>query len=166
MTMVINVFNKALPLMIFFTELYISVKSIYIIKNKLKIDIFKEITDFFFIIYIIYLFYIVTIPKFNYQISNFKLFNEILRYPIGSKLFIKNVLGNLFLFIPYSIYLSYRFKINKLYIIFILALLFSLTIELIQTKIGRVFDIDDIILNTGSGIIGYYIFKICNNKFK
>ena len=39
-------------------------------------------------------------------------------------------------------------------ITFILSLIVSLTIELVQYKIGRVFDIDDIILNVLGSFIG------------
>lgn len=167
MKILTEIFNDAWPLIAFLSEILIIFKLISLIKNKIKIDIFKEIMDFFFLCYIIILFYIVTYPDvYNYQISNLKPFREILRYPIDSKLFIQNVLGNLLLFIPYSFYMSFSLKINKLYLIIIFTFLLSLTIELIQIKIGRVFDVDDILLNTISGIIGYCIYKICNIKLK
>lgn len=163
MKMLMEIFNEAWPFIVFFAELLITFKLMYFKNSGIKIDIFKEIMNFLFICYIIILFYIVTYPDvYNYQIFNLKLFQEILRYPIDSKLFIQNVIGNLLLFIPYSFYMSFYLKINKLYLIIILTFLFSLTIELIQIKIGRVFDIDDILLNVISGIIGYFIFKICN----
>ena len=40
----------------------------------------------------------------------------------------------------------------------LMALLVSISIEIIQLVIGRVFDIDDIILNTIGGIIGFYLY--------
>ena len=161
MNLLISVINDSYPSIIYFLEIFISIRIIYIIINKVKIDIFKEIMIILFIIYIIVLFYIISRHEFSYQIINIKPFKEILRYSITSKLFIKNVVGNILLFIPYSFFLSFYFKINKLFIILILCFTLSLTIELIQINIGRVFDIDDIILNIISGIIGYFMYKTC-----
>ena len=161
MNLLISVINDSYPSIIYFLEIFISIRIIYIIINKVKIDIFKEIMIILFIIYIIVLFYIISRHEFSYQIINIKPFKEILRYSITSKLFIKNVVGNILLFIPYSFFLSFYFKINKLFIILILCFTLSLTIELIQINIGRVFDIDDIILNLISGIIGYFMYREC-----
>ena len=160
MNQLIKLINNIYPFTIYILEIYISIRSIYIIKNKIKIDIFKEIIIILFIIYIIILFYIISMPIYTYNIINLKPFKEILRYNINSKFFIKNIVGNILLLIPYSLFISYYLKINKLYLIIIISFILSLTIELIQIKIGRVFDIDDIILNIISSIIGYYIYKI------
>jgi len=149
------------PLLVFLSEIYFSIRVIYLIKNKIKIDIFTEIIDFLFIVYVIFLFYIVTISKYNYKVVNLNLFSEIFRYEVGSKLFIKNILGNLLLLIPYIFYILYRFKVNRLYLIILLTFSFSVTIEFIQLKVGRVFDVDDIMLNTVSSIIGYYLYRLC-----
>ena len=51
-------------------------------------------------------------------------------------------------------------KTRKFYPIFIITLITSSVIEYSQLKIGRTFDIDDIILNLVGGIIGYFIFLI------
>lgn len=161
MKILIKIYNYTQPMLVFVLELFLSFKLMYCVNTKLKLDIFKEIMDIIFIIYIVFLFNIVTIPEYNYQIINLKPFKEIFRYEIGSKLFIQNVIGNIMLFIPYSFYISYCFKIDKLYLILLFTFLLSLTIELIQTKIGRVFDIDDIILNIVSGIIGYFMYRVC-----
>ena len=148
------------PLIIYILEIFTTIRITYIIKNRIKPDIFKEIMTLLFIIYIVILFYVVSIPIINYQTINLKPFKEILRYPINSLLFIKNVIGNILLFIPYSFFLSFYFKINRLYKILIICLSLTLTIELIQINIKRVFDIDDIILNLISSILGYLIYKI------
>ncbi|MBD9098286.1 VanZ family protein, partial [bacterium] len=74
------------------------------------------------------------------------------------ELFIKNVLGNVFMFIPYGFFCSYILKENKYQPILILTLIASISIETTQLMIGRVFDIDDIMLNTVGGMIGYYIY--------
>ena len=161
MNQLINIIKLSYPLIIYILEIFITIRIIYIIKNKIDIDIFKEIIFILFIVYIIILFYIVSKPEYNYNIINIIPFKEILRYNIHSKLFIKNTIGNILLFIPYSFFISFYFKLNKLYVILIICFLLSLTIELIQINIGRVFDIDDIILNIISGIIGYFMYKMC-----
>ena len=39
-------------------------------------------------------------------------------------------------------------------------MLVSLTIEIVQLKIGRTFDIDDVILNTCGGMLGYSLHRL------
>ena len=46
---------------------------------------------------------------------------------------------------------------------FLLTLLTSLSIETTQSMIGRVFDIDDIILNLLGGIMGHYLYRFLDN---
>lgn len=159
-SLTIKVLKISYPLIIFSGFLYIEIRILYIIKNKIKIDIINEIGIILFIIYNIFLFYIVTIPDCNYNIINIILFKEIKRYPVGSKLFIKNTIGNILLFIPYGLYISYHLKISKLFIILLLGVCYSLLIEIIQLKMGRVFDIDDILLNTVGCIVGYYFYQL------
>lgn len=120
----------------------------------------KDMYYLSYIIYFIILFYIVTcdgLLSFKPE-NNFILFKEIFRYRIGSHLFFKNIFGNIMIFIPYGILIKYQFKtsIKKLIIV---TLIFSLSIEFIQLLIGRVFDIDDILLNIIGSIIGYKIIK-------
>ena len=160
MNQLIKLINNIYPFTIYILEIYISVRIIYIIKKKIEIDIFREISIILFIIYIIILFYIISMPIYTYNIINLKPFREILRYNINSKFFIKNIVGNILLFIPYSLFITYYLKINKLYINLILSFILTLTIELIQINIGRVFDIDDIILNIFSSIIGYFMYRV------
>ena len=118
----------------------------------------KNFISLIFIIYFFFLFYIVTSPTIIYYDSNFIPFKEIFRYHFLSNLFIKNILGNIILFIPIGIYLPYKLKIKLFYII-LLSLYFSLVIEITQLLIDRVFDIDDIILNVIGSLFGYLIFK-------
>ena len=73
---------------------------------------------------------------------------------------------NIFLTIPFGIYLRYYFKCNLKKIIistFILSLFFELTqlsgLYFIYPRGYRLFDIDDLILNTLGGVLGYFVFK-------
>ena len=129
----------------------------------------KEIIRLLFASYFVILFYIVTFRDKNYGTNNFILFKEIFRYKITSKLFIRNVIGNILLFVPFGMFISYYVKKTKLYIIILSSILLSLLIETTQSTIGRTFDVDDILLNLIGGIIGFIIYKLqskYNNIFQ
>ena len=78
-------------------------------------------------------------------------------------MFFKNVVGNMIMFLPYGFFVSYFLKINKARIVLILSLIASLTIETTQLIIGRVFDVDDIMLNVVGALAGYFIYRIFHN---
>ena len=54
-------------------------------------------------------------------------------------------------------------KTRGFFRIFFLTFGFSLAVETIQliSKVG-IFDVDDLVLNTLGGIIGYFVFAVCN----
>ena len=137
-----------------------SLRITYLIKYKVKFIFYKEILMLGFIMYVIALFEVVTFQDVSWSSSNFIPFKEMLRYEFGTKLFFKNVVGNMIMFIPFGFFTSYFLKLKKIYSVFILTLLTSITIETTQLLIGRVFDIDDIFLNIIGGLFGYFIFKI------
>lgn len=139
-----------------------SIRITYLIKNKKEFILYKEIFYLFFLMYILLLFQIVTFEDTNVGIdmNNLVPFKEILRYRLGSRLFFKNVIGNIVLFIPYGIFASMYTKIEKPFHAAGLVLFASVIVEVTQAMIGRVFDIDDIILNVAGGIIGFGIYRI------
>ena len=154
-----NVLEFSLPMVILSVIIAVSLRVADIIKNKRKIVLYKEVLALFFMIYILCLFQVVTFQDATYNTGNNLIpFKEIFRYSLGSRLFIKNVLGNVFMFIPYGFFCSYILKENKYQPILILTLIASISIETTQLMIGTVFDIDDIMLNTVGGMIGYYIY--------
>ena len=63
------------------------------------------------------------------------------------------------MFIPYGFFVSYFLNFKKTKSMTLMALLVSVSIEITQLVIGRVFDIDDIFLNTIGGILGFYMYK-------
>ena len=89
-------------------------------------------------------------------------FREIMRYPVGSNSFYKQVVGNIALFIPLGYFATSYANIKGLGTITLVSLLSSLTIESVQHYIGRSFDIDDIILNIVGGIIGFLLYTALN----
>lgn len=71
---------------------------------------------------------------------------------------------NIFLTLPFGVFLRYYFKCNRKQIIifsFLLSLFFELTqlsgLYFIYPRGYRLFDVDDLILNTLGGVLGYYI---------
>lgn len=159
---VTDIINYIWPMILIVITIIVSTRISYIITHKKRIKLYNELINLGFIIYILSLFYIVTFQDVNYGTNNYIPFKEITRYEIGSNLFYKNVLGNVLLFIPLGFFISYYLKTKKFYLPTFLIIIFSTVIEFTQTKIGRTFDIDDIILNVVGGIIGYNIYKLTN----
>jgi len=137
----------------------ISLRVTYLIKNKVRFVLYKELLALSFIIYILCLFQVVTFQDtVSWSTNNFIPFREITRYSFGSRLFLKNVLGNVLLFLPFGFFTSYYLDVKKLYIPIFLTMIASCSIECVQMLIGRVFDIDDIMLNIFGGLLGYSVY--------
>lgn len=156
---IMEIFSSVWPLLILVSVIVISLRVTYIIKYKPKFVFYKEMLYFGFILYILCLFYVVTFQDVNWSTSNYIPFKEMFRYTFGSRLFFKNVIGNMLMFMPFGFFVAYILKLNKTWIIALLATIVSCTIESIQLVIGRVFDVDDIILNILGAIVGFLIFK-------
>ena len=158
--MIIQIFGGAWPMIVIFTIILSSVRITYLIVKKEKFVLYKELSYLLFVIYLLSLFYIVTFQDDNYGLSNFVPFKEIFRYNFTSKLFVKNILGNILLFMPFGLFISAYLDNRKIFPSLILTLISSVSIEIVQYLIGRVFDVDDIILNLVGGLIGSIIFVI------
>ena len=70
----------------------------------------------------------------------------------------KNIISNILLFVPYGFFSSYYLSNKKISTNVLLCLVATCCIETIQYYIGRVFDIDDIMLNVLGGFIGCLLF--------
>lgn len=163
--MILNIFEQIWPMLLICLVILISMRVVYIIKNKISIIFYKEILGIGFVAYIMCLFYVVTFQDVSWSTSNFIPFKEMFRYELGTKIFFKNVGGNMLMFVPFGFFVSYFLKLEKKYSIILLTILTSLTIETTQLMIGRVFDIDDIILNIVGGFVGFLIYHLIH-KFK
>lgn len=156
-----SIINLTWPMIIISIVVLVSLRITYLIKNKEHLILYKELLMLSFIIYILCLFQVVTFQDdVNWCSNNFIPLKEIFRYKFGSRLFLKNVLGNMLLFLPFGFFSTHYIKVKKPYIIILLTAIASFSIEYVQMSIGRVFDIDDIILNICGGFIGYYIYEI------
>ena len=158
-----NVIETTWPMVFVSVVILVCLRIFFLIKNKEHLVLYKELFYLSFIIYLLSLFQLVTSGDLNVlRGNNFIPFKEILRYDIGSKLFIKNVIGNILMFLPFGFFIGFILKSDSVFEIIDISLIASLTIECVQMVIGRVFDIDDILLNLIGGILGwliYYLFR-------
>ena len=135
----------------------------------------KAVMKLLFIIYMCVLVYVVFFAEamgrtpqdgYVYNLTPLKEIKSFMKYiwdndALGSAARL-NIFGNIIAFIPFGIYLPYTSE-SKLGFIstFLYTFSLSLTIELVQliTKVGSC-DVDDIILNTLGGVIGYILWYI------
>ena len=160
---ILDIFANNWPMILIFTTIIVSIRVTQLLYHKESFHFYKEILSLGFVIYILCLFYVVTFQDVSWSSSNFVPFTEMFRYRLGTNMFYRNVIGNMIMFVPYGFFVSYYLKPKKGYIIFLLSFIASATIETTQMQIGRVFDIDDILLNLCGGMLGYllYEFIIC-----
>ena len=145
------------PLLVFISVVAISLRLAYL-KGSKKFVLHREIMALVFIIYILCLYYVVTGQDINYGGINLIPFKEMFRYEFGSYKFMKNIIGNILLFVPYGYFSSYYLNNKKIGTTVTVCLIATFCIESIQYYIGRVFDIDDIILNVFGGFCGYLLY--------
>ena len=155
------------PMVLISTIIIVSFRIAYVIKNKIKFVLYQDLLMLAFIIYVLCLFQVVTFQDtVSWSSNNFIPFKEIFRYDFGSRLFIKNVVGNAVLFLPFGFFVSYYLKSQNGFLPFVLTLIASCSIETVQMLIGRVFDIDDILLNLVGGMLGFLIYYLLSKLSK
>ena len=146
------------PMIVIFLIVMIAVRIAYLNSNHKKIALYEELLNLGFLIYALLLFELLTNSESAHSGLNLIPFTEILRYKFGSTMFFYNVIGNILVFIPFGYFVSRYIKAQNIAPIFIITLITSLTVELVQLQIGRAFDIDDIILNVTGSLAGFLIY--------
>ncbi|MDF2855395.1 MAG: VanZ family protein [Neobacillus sp.] len=113
-----------------------------------------------------------TYDEYHWRSNNFVPFKTIYFYlflaEINLSIRIENLVGNVIGFSPLGIILpSLSRKFQKLAVIMLTTFCLSLTFEVFQLifEFGS-FDVDDLILNTLGGAIGYLPFKLLKYFFK
>lgn len=157
-----TVISSIWPSLLILITILFSIRFFAFISNKHKIFLYKEALYLFFVVYLMCFFYVLTFADVDWSTANIIPFKEIFRFEIGSKMFLRNVMGNIILFLPYGFYLSYFMKLQRVKYVLTFSIFVSFAVEIIQYRIGRVFDIDDIILNVLGGVLGYYLYQIGN----
>ena len=147
------------PMLTLFIVILTVVRLSNVIINKEKFVFYQDFYRLLGILYILLLYYLLLTTEGASRGVNFIPFTEMTRYSFGSKSFFYNVIGNIALFIPFGFFVTGTVKAKKLSEITIITIIISLTAELIQYRIGRAFDVDDIILNTTGSILGFAIYS-------
>jgi glycopeptide antibiotics resistance protein len=159
----IEIYGNIWPMLLIVSIISISIRVTQRLTVKVDQRVAQDIIVYAFVIYVICLFYVVTFQDVSWSSSNYIPFKEMLRYDFGSTRFYSNILGNLIMFMPFGLFTAYFLEKEKAMPIFIISLLTSSTIEVTQHFIGRVFDIDDIILNVLGALIGYLVYYLFKN---
>lgn len=78
-----------------------------------------------------------------------------------------NLLGNILLFLPFGVLLPAAYpRQRRFYRVFLLSFLGILGVEVLQYFFGRVADVDDVLLNSISIVIGYFLFAVWMRIYK
>ncbi len=127
-----------------------------------------------FAVYVVFLIYFmffaeslgrdIVSDKYHYNLVPFKEISRFITYInlVGVWAAVANIIGNVVAFIPFGLFLpvvsNHKFEFWGMTM---LSLDLSLFIELLQliSKVGS-FDVDDLMLNTLGGAIGYVIFRV------
>lgn len=127
-----------------------------------------------FIVYLLALIYFMFFSDFygRTQVSeeyhyNLRPFKEIIRFikyykNIGFTRVMLNVAGNIVGFLPFGFFVPMLFRrARKWYAVLLFSMEFSIVIEVLQlvNKVGSC-DVDDVILNTLGGILGYFCYWV------
>lgn len=127
-----------------------------------------------FICYVVFILYFLLIsdwygrgallPEYTYNIELFKEINRFWthRETLGDFIVFANLAGNVIIFIPFGIFLPMASKYRDFIATCGYSFILSLMVELFQlvTRIGS-FDVDDLLLNTLGGALGYIIMVLC-----
>ena len=99
---------------------------------------------------------------------NLELFKEIRRFivyreQLGAFAVFSNLFGNILIFVPFGFFIAMASSSRSFFKALFNSLGLSLCVEILQlvTRVGS-FDVDDILLNTIGGMLGYIVFMICN----
>lgn len=128
-----------------------------------------------FVLYIVFLVYFLFLAEWYGRTGtgedyryNLELFREIRRFityreQLGMLAVFANLFGNILIFVPYGFFISMAAERRGFFKTLFCSFGLSLCVELVQlvTRVGS-FDVDDILLNTIGGILGYILFAICN----
>ena len=157
--LVLKIINNIWPMLVVFIVAIALIRYFYLQSHKEKFCFHKEFSYLITIIYIWLLFEILTMTEINSASGiNIIPFSEILRYKVGTKLFYYNVLGNVIIFLPFGYLIGNYVNPRKIWPVIFTTLVTSGVVEFVQLKIGRSFDIDDILLNVIGSIIGFLIY--------
>lgn len=129
----------------------------------------------FFVLYILFLLYFLIFSdwygrtgvskEYRYNLVLFKEIKRFIEYrkELGPFAVFTNLFGNILIFVPFGFFISVASKARGFFMTLFYSFGLSLCVEVFQlvTKVGS-FDVDDLLLNTIGGVLGYILFSICN----
>lgn len=148
--------------------------------EKSVMEICKVIGMILFILYLLLVIYVMFLADSLHRTNqsgcyryNLEPFREIQRFPkmwkaYGAGIACLNLFGNVIAFMPLGFFVPLHVKkYRKCIVTVAISFLFSLMIECTQlvSKVG-VFDVDDLMLNTLGGFLGYLCFAIAFYLYK
>jgi len=99
---------------------------------------------------------------------NLVLFKEIMRFwnyreQLGMFATMANLVGNVLIFLPFGFFMPMASRHRSFFSTVFYSFVLSFIIEISQLfmKVGC-FDVDDLLLNTIGGLLGYITFTVCN----
>lgn len=128
-----------------------------------------------FILYIIFLVYFLflsdwygregVMDEYHYNLELFKEIKRFIKYrhQLGTFAVFSNLIGNILIFMPVGYFSAMAGKRRNFFKTLFWSFCLTFCVELMQliTKVGC-FDVDDILLNTIGGVLGYIVFVVCN----
>ena len=142
-------------------------------ETKRKIQV---ISSLLFILYLILLTYFLffaenfgrayTQREYSYNLEPFREIERFWKWraELGFLVVFTNIAGNVLCFVPFGAILPIlNRRARNFFVLLLLSFEFSLLVECAQLilKVGS-FDVDDLILNTSGGMLGFLIFTVCN----
>ena len=128
------------------------------IKKERIYRIFGKILFLLYIVFLIYFLFLAewygrteVTEEYRYNLELFKEIRRFLTYreQLGMFTVLANLLGNIMIFVPYGFFISMAGKSMGFFKI----LFFSMALSL---------GVDDILLNTIGGVLGYILFVVCS----
>ena len=140
-----------------------------------SVRIIRTFGKVLFVLYIFFLVYFLFLAEwygrtgmaeeYRYNLELFKEIRSFITYreQLGMFAVFANLFGNILIFVPYGFFISMAAVRRGFFKTLFYSFGLSLCVEVVQlfTRVGS-FDVDDILLNTIGGVLGYILFVICN----
>lgn len=134
----------------------------------------RLVAGILFLVYFIVLFYFLFFSEelgrtysertYRYNLVPFREIGRFIRYRnvLGFKIVFLNIVGNIVAFVPFGAFLPmFSGRSRKWYVTVLYSFELSLLVELLQLifRVGSL-DVDDLLLNTLGGLVGFLVYKI------
>lgn len=143
--------------------------------NQKQVKRFRMLGRVLFVLYMFFLLYFLIFSdwygrtnisrEYRYNLVLFKEIRRFIEYreELGTFAVFTNLFGNILIFMPYGFFISMASRSRGFFMVLFYSFGLSLCVETFQilTKVGS-FDVDDLLLNTLGGVLGYILFSICN----